>query len=70
MVPLLFGFCIRIHAESSFITAVLMLAPPGAIPIAYSAGKMRKHHIRILAEDRVSRDGSLRPQQRAHHLPP
>lgn len=32
MVPLLFGFCIRIHAESSFITAVLMLAPPGQFP--------------------------------------
>jgi translation initiation factor IF-1 len=38
--------------------------------IAYSAGKMRKNHIRILAGDRVTLGAvALRPEQRPHQLP-
>jgi len=33
--------------------------------VAYTAGKMRKHHIRIIA-----RDVALRSLERAHHVPP
>jgi translation initiation factor IF-1 len=38
--------------------------------VAYSAGKMRKNHIRILAGDRVTLELALRPEQGPHQLPP
>ena len=39
--------------------------------VAYTAGKMRKHHIRILAGDKVTMELSpLRPVEGPHHLPP
>jgi len=38
--------------------------------VAYTGGKMKKHHIRILAGDKVSLALALRPGQRPHHLPP
>ena len=39
--------------------------------VAYSAGKMRKHHIRIIAGDKVSLELSpVRPQQGTDHVPP
>ena len=39
--------------------------------VAYTGGKMRKHHIRILAGDsRFARTVALRPDQGPHHLPP
>ena len=39
--------------------------------IAYTSGKMKKNHIRILAGDQ-SQPGTVavRPQQRPYHLPP
>ena len=38
--------------------------------IAFTAGRMKKNHIRILMGDRVTLELSLRPDQGSHRVPP
>ena len=48
----------------------LVLLDNGHSLVAYTAGKMRKHHIRILAGDKVSLEISpYDNEQGPHHLP-